>query len=216
MSLSLRQRIRLVPMDRNTLNDWARRYHYLHTAVHPRACPFGWAVEFDGYLYQPDGSPSGFIMFASVHFTKLRDEFGYPGLPTQWQVLSLARLWLHNDLPRNSESCVTGKALRQVQRRWLEVHPPKWPDEPYHVRKVISFCEIKRFLGTVYKATNFRLSGYTVSQRRHPPTRGRTLEDGQPLARYIFDLKQPKWSWREPLQARLFNKEIYHVEEQRI
>lgn len=200
----LPQRIELQPLDRDTLADWSKQYHYLHTAVHQRACPFGWACVFDDNLYQPDGKPSGFIVFCSVHFTKLRGEFGYEGLPTQWQVLSLARLWLHDNLPRNSESCFVGKALRRVQKRWLEIHPPKFPDEPYHVRKVISFCETERFLGTIYKATNFRYSGHTVSQRRHPPTRGRTLADGTPLARYIFDLKQPLWSWRQPLQARLF------------
>lgn len=198
----LRERIRIVEMDTATLNEWAQKYHYMRRAVHPKACPFGWAIEFDGSLYRPDGLPCGMVMYASVHFTKLTGEFGYPGLPTKWQVLSLARLWLHDDLPFNSESYSVAATLRAVQRRWLEVHPPRWPDEPYHVLKVISYCEMDRFLGTVYKATNARFSGYTVSQKRHKGSRGPGME-GKTLARYIYDLKPPRWTWQEPLQARI-------------
>ena len=115
--MNLRNRIKLIPKDKNWLNDMAIKYHYMHRSIHQRACPFGWAVEFDGNLFQPDKKPSGFIIFASIHFTKLQNEFGYPGLPTKWQVLSLSRLWLHDNLPFNSETCTIGKALRQVQER---------------------------------------------------------------------------------------------------
>lgn len=194
MKRSLRQRIQLRVAERDWLNEVAETHHYMHRPVHPRAHPFGWAVEFDGSLYRPDGKPCGIIMFASVHFTKLRGEFGYPGLPTKWQVLCLSRLWLHDDLPKNSESCTVGKALRQVQRRWLEVHPPRFPDEPYHILKVISFCETARFLGTIYKATNFRYSGHTVGKPRHKGTRGQGVA-GE-MARYIYDLPVPRWRWQ--------------------
>ena len=138
--MSLRQRIELVNRPVDWLNTLATQYHYMHRPIHPRACPFGWGVEFDGELFQLDGKPSGFIIFASIHFTRLTGEFGYPGLPTKWQVLSLARLWLHDNLPRNSETCTIAKALKLVQRRWLEVHPPKFLDEPYHIRKIISYA----------------------------------------------------------------------------
>lgn len=204
MKKRLPQRIRIVPLDRKTLNEWATKYHYMHRPVHQKACPFGWGVEFDGNLYQPDGKPSGFVMYASVHFTKLGGEFGYPDLPTKWQVLSLARLWLHDNLPRNSESCTVAKTLRAVQQRWLEVHPPKWPDEPYEVLKIISYCEMDKFLGTIYKATNFRDAGRTISRKRHKNSRGPGME-GSVLARFIYDLRErPKrHKWKEPLQARL-------------
>ena len=122
--VNLRQRITLEVAGRDWLNSMATAHHYMHRPVHQRAVPFGWAVRFDGELQQPDGAPSGFIMFASIHYTRLRGEFGYPGLPTKWQVLSLSRLWLHDALPRNSETVVIAKALKMVQSRWLEVHPP--------------------------------------------------------------------------------------------
>jgi hypothetical protein len=130
MTQSLRQRIELVQMSRDWLNEMAATYHYMRRPVHCRACPFGWAIRFDGDLYQFDGAPSGFVVFASIHFTRLCGEFGYPGLPTKWQVLSLARLWLHDNLPHNSETCTIAKALKLVQRRWLEVHPPRFRAAP--------------------------------------------------------------------------------------
>lgn len=183
---SLKQRINLVEATRDELNVLATHWHYMHRPVHPRSCPFGWLVEFDGSLSRGT-EPAGFIIFASIHYTRLRGEFGYPGLPTKWQVLSLARLWLHDDLPRNSETVVIRKALRQVNRRWLQVHPPRFPDEPYHICKVISYCDAGRFSGTIYRAANFRESGRTVSQKRHRNSRGPGL-DGAELVRFIYDV----------------------------
>jgi hypothetical protein len=210
--MSLKQRIQLIEQDREWLNAAAKAYHYMHRPVHQRATPFGWAVTFDGELYQPDGKPSGFIIFASIHYTRLRGEFGYAGLPTKWQVLSLARLWLHDNLPRNSETVVISKCLRQtghdrtalVQRRWLEVHPPVFLNEPYHIIKIISDADQYYHTGTIYEAANFREykrddGKPIISQKRHKNTRGSDL-DGHELRRFVYDLKEPEWKY-EPLAA---------------
>lgn len=207
----LPDRIKLVPRPRAWLNRMAEEHHYMHRPIHTRACPFGWGVSFDGEQVRPDGRPAGFIIFASIHFTKLGGEFGYPGLPTKWQVLSLARLWLHDDLPRNSETVVIAKTLRQkgherlarVQRRWLRVHPPIHPDRPYHILKIISYADTRYHEGTIYRAANFRLSGRTVSKRRHKNTRGSGM-DGAELIRFIYDLEQPRWEWKETSGLPLF------------
>lgn len=201
--MKLPNRIRLIEKGRGWLNHMAEAHHYMHRPIHQKACPFGWAVEFDGRLYQNDGMPSGFIIFASVHFTKLKGEFGYPGLPTKWQVLLLSRLWLHDDLPRNSETCTIAKALRLVQQRWVEVHPPRFVDEPYHILKVISYADTRYHQGTIYRAANFREIGTTISQRRHKGTRGSGM-DGARLIRFIKDLPQPKWEYK-PQQLKLFS-----------
>jgi len=189
--VSLRQRIALEVVGRDWLNSQATAHHYMHRPVHQRAMPFGWAVRFDGELYQPDGKPSGFIMFASIHYTRLRGEFGYPGLPTKWQVLSLSRLWLHDNLPHNSETVVIAKALKQVQSRWLEVHPPVNWDEPYQVRKIISYSDTRFHQGTIYRAANFREYGRTVSEKRHSNTRGEG-SDGAELICFVYDLDEPR------------------------
>ena len=203
MSISLPQRIKLKIASKGWLNQMATEYHYMHRPVHHRASPFGWSVLFDGAQYQPDGAPSGFIIFASVHFTKLKGEFGYPGLPTKWQVLSLSRLWLHDSLPHNSETCVIAKALKLVQRRWLEVHPPRFPNQPYHIRKIISYADTRYHQGTIYKAANFRQAGRTRSQARHHNNTRGPGQDGAELIRFIYDLKEPRWSYQQPQQLPL-------------
>lgn len=192
----LPERIELHKSPRRELNELAKEHHYMHRPIHARSCPFGWRVSFDGFLAMPDGAPAGFIIFASIHFTKLRGEFGYEGEPTKWQVLSLARLWLHDDLPRNSETVVIAKALKLVQRRWLEVHPPRFPNEPYHILKIISYTDTRFHTGTIYKASNFREYGRTKSRRRHSNTRGVGMDNAE-LICYIYDLKRPRWQWSE-------------------
>lgn len=147
--------IELIEKPRNLLNDMATEHHYMHRPIHAKSVPFGWAVRINGEETRPDGRPVGFIIFATIHYTKLGGEFGYPGLPTKWQVLSLARLWLHPDYQRGGQLCTpdnlpgfvdrTGEfrstlathvidmALDVVQSRWLEVHPPRFLDQPYHI-----------------------------------------------------------------------------------
>lgn len=174
----------------------AQKYHYMHRSIHPKSTPFGWLVRFDGNDYQPDGIPSGFIIFSSIHFTRLKGEFGYDDLPTRWQVLSLSRLWLHDNLPRNSETCVIGKALKLVQARWLAVHPPRFPDQPYHILKIISYADTRFHNGAIYRAANFRESGKTISQKRHKNSRGQGME-GAELIRFIYDLDCPRWKFQE-------------------
>lgn len=192
--MKLPQRIDLQLAGRDELNALATEYHYMHRPVHQRAVPFGWQIKFDGSLTRPDGAPSGFIIFASIHYTRLRGEFGYPDLPTKWQVLRLARLWLHDDLPHNSETVVIAKALKLVQRRWLEVHPPRFPDQPYHVRKVISYSDTTYHTGTIYRAANFREVSRVRSQKRHVNSRGPGMNDAE-LICFVYDLPEPRWEW---------------------
>jgi hypothetical protein len=213
----------LQPMPAEWLNEMATKHHYMHQAIHSRACPFGWALALDAQICRPDGRPAGFIVFASVHFTQLRGEFGYPGLPTKWQVLSLARLWIHPDLQTGGalysadilpgfinrkgdfESTlateVIAGALDMVQMRWIEIHPPPFPDEPYHILKVISFANTELFSGEIYRAARFRDTGKTKSQKRHKNSRGAGIGDVW-LRRYVYDLDPPGWDY-QPLQPRL-------------
>lgn len=162
--MNLTQRIELIKTDRENLSQLATKYHYLHRPVHQRSSPFGYIVSFDGKTTMPDSTPCGFIVFASIHFTKHKNLFGYDGLPTKWQVLSLARLWLHDDLPRNSETVVISKAIQPkgldkislAGHDWLQVHPPKYLDEPYHIRLIVSYADnTVGHAGTIYKASNF-------------------------------------------------------------
>ena len=204
--MGLRQRIELVTASRDLLNSLAVKYHYMHKAIHPRACPFGWSVRFDGEEHAGDGEWMGFIIFSSIHFTKLKGEFGGDGLPTRWQVLQLSRLWLHDSLPRNSETVVIAKALKMVQRRWIEVHPPRFPDEPYHILKIISYCDTEFYRGTIYRAANFREYG-VVSSNRGKTNRG--YKSGSEKICFIYDLEAPRWVYESPQLSLFPNGEMY-------
>ena len=202
--MNLRQRINLLPETRETLNVLAMEHHYMHRPVHHRSSPFGYVVEFDGRTSMPDGHPCGFIVFASIHFVKQRGLFGYPGLPGKWQVLHLSRMWLHDDLPANSATVILGKCLRpqgherisRVGLDWLRIHPPRYIDQPYHVRLVISYADrTYGHEGTIYKAANFEYVGDTYSQKRHHNTRGPGL--GSVLSQFVYRLPEPKVSVME-------------------
>lgn len=222
----LPQRFNLVEQSRDWLNACAEEYHYMQQAVHQKASPFGWALSFDGDIFRPNNQPNGFIIFASVHFTKLTGEFGYPGLPTKWQVLLLSRLWIHPDFQHGGQyylpdilpgfvdrkgvfrstlaTSIIKTALGKVQQRWLEVHPPRYLDEPYHVRKIISYADTRFHEGTIYRAAKFREYGTTVSKKRHKNSRGPGIGDAE-LIVFIYDLAEPKWQYK-PLQLSLFNR----------
>lgn len=197
--MSLRQRINLISEAKETLNELATEYHYMHRAVHHRSSPFGYLVEFDGQTVMPDDKPAGFIIFASIHFVRQRGLFGYPGLPDKWQVLHLSRMWLHDDLPKNAASVVLSQCLKprghecisRVGLEWLKVHPPRFVDQPYHVRLVISYADrTYGHEGIIYKAANFEYIGDTVSQRRHKNSRGPGLDSV--LSQYVYRLPKPK------------------------
>lgn len=206
----------LVEKPRDWLNDMAMRHHYMHRKVHQRSVPFGWALSWNGNILRPDDRPCGFIVYASIHYVRLHGEFGYEGLPTKWQVLSLARLWIHPDFQRGGELYNDGivpgyvdrkgvwrstlateiikDSLGLVQVRWLQVHPPRYIEQPYHIRKIISYADTRYFNGTIYRAAGFRELHRTKSQKRHKNTRGVGMENAE-LICFAYDLPEPNWSY---------------------
>jgi hypothetical protein len=123
-----------------------------------------------------------------------------PGLD-KWQVLVLSRMWLHDDLPRNSATVVMAKIWRRIQRDWLEHHPPVDSGRPYHIRLIVSWADLDQgHQGTVYKAANFTEVKRTVSQRRHGKSNTRG-SGGFNLIQYAYWLREPRWRFE---QLRLF------------
>jgi len=67
-------------------------------------------------------------------------------------VLELNRLWVHDDLPRNTESWFVSRALKLL--------PP---------RIVVSYADPKfGHLGYIYRALNFNYAGWTDMERKTP------------------------------------------------
>lgn len=236
--MSLKNRLAVQRVAINWGQWVAREFHYLHREVHPRAHPFAYQILFDGATTRPDGQPCGMVMFATVHYTRQKELFGYdtvtlqnctqsltglvdmnqtketliqlrgllgnnwdlihqPGLD-KWQVLVLSRMWLHDDLPYNSETCVLGKIWKRIQRDWLEHHPPVDTQKPYHIRLIISWSDLGAgHHGGIYRAANFKEIKRTRSQARHGKgnTRG---SGGFDLVQYAYWLKKPRWRFEQP------------------
>lgn len=187
--------MQVVPCDRAWAIALEQQRHYLRRAVNNRACPLSYELFLDGKV-------CGLMTFGLPHFVKQRGLFGYPGLPTQWQVLILFRLWLHPHfqglwsmqrggrlMPVNLPSCALGQLLRQaggtcrLQQDWLAHRPPKDPSQPFEIRLVIAYANPSvGHEGTSYRAAGFESRGMTQTRKAAPSSRGG--HDGQ--QKYVF------------------------------
>src|SRR5687767_9987427 len=81
--------------------------HYLHRWPDARSLPFAYALyvpdrfaisgagDLEPGYYAPDGRLWGLVVMKKPQHHKQRGLFGHAGLPTSWQVLDLARVWIH-------------------------------------------------------------------------------------------------------------------------
>ena len=147
---------------------WAQQqvtlHHYLHHPVDVRCRPLA-------YLVQWHDQPLGCLIFGRPEATRVTGWYGSVEdvvarrCPlTRWQVLNLARVWLHPDLQAggrshmpNAASWAIGQALRRVGYEFLVHRPPCFLDEPYDIRECLSYCNTHLHCGTLYRASNFRL-----------------------------------------------------------
>lgn len=153
---------------------------------------------------------------ATIHFTKQKNLFGYPNLPTKWQVLTISRVWIYPHFQNRTvtgkqghthtlpvATCALGKMLKRVQRDWIEHHPPRFPDQPYHIRLILAYADTGvGHKGTIYKAANFRPWGETSNNRPRHGTRGE--QNGTKKLLYIYRLPAPGWTWTGATQLRLW------------
>lgn len=147
---------------------WAQQQvtqsHYLHHPVDVRGRPLA-------YLIRHEGIPMGCLIFARPEATRCNGWYGSVEdvqagrCPlTRWQVLNLARVWLHPGLQAggqwyvpNTASWAIGQALRRVGYDYLIHRPVVWMDEPYEIRECLSYCDTSKHRGTLYRACNFAL-----------------------------------------------------------
>lgn len=98
---------------------------------------------------------------------------------TYWQILNLARVWLHPDfqaggrwydpafLPgyfdRNGvfRSTLASEAIRRIADivgfEYLQYRPPVFLDEPYQIQYLMSYCDANLHKGTIYRMAGFEL-----------------------------------------------------------
>lgn len=173
--------------------------HYLHRYPDPRSLPFGYMLHYGDSLHAPDGRLWGFVVMKKPQHHQQRGLFGYAGLPTAWQVLDLARVWVHPSLQRKENghslcifSQMVSRVLKRVQADWLDHHPPRYPEQPYHIEVIISYCDLRHHDGKAYRASGFTWNGYGGKDR--------TKEV------YFRKLRPPLKSWQptRPAQLPLF------------
>lgn len=186
-----------------------REHHYLHQPVHPRARP--WTYILTAGL-NVGIERLGLIMISIPHATRCKGWWGYPGLPTHWQVVDLCRIWLSPRIQAGGDLCrpnqvpgffdrkgvwrptVASWAIEQVLDRiqvdWVSLWPPVYPNQPYHVRLVISYQDpVYHDKGTIYRATAARPM-YT--DYKGEPAPGSSGKLG-----WAWPLPKPVWAWDE-------------------
>jgi hypothetical protein len=172
--------------------DWAQRqvteHHYLRARVDPRSRPFVYLVRLDVPGIR---RMIGCLIFGRPESTRCyRGALTYGSLVDvetgraqfdRWEVLNLARVWLHPDVQRPGygvyhpaylpgyidrrgifrstlASTVIQMALAQVGYDYLAQHPPVDCAYPYQIKVVLSYCDRKLHKGTIYRAAGFELA----------------------------------------------------------
>jgi hypothetical protein len=184
------------------------------------------------YVLRLQGQRVGLIMAGIPHATKCRGWWGYEGLPTQWQVLDLCRIWLDPSvqvgglfhrpqwLPGFTDrkgifrstlaSWFIGRVLERVQEDRVSLWPPVYLHDPYHIRLVISYHDPAHHKGTIYKA-----SGAEPVYTAEVETGGEVGEIKKPIPGpagkycWAWRLAAPEWAWqdikiRQPRTVRMF------------
>lgn len=82
----------------------------------------------------------------------------------RWEVVNLARVWLHPTIQQggldyvpNAATWVIGQALRRVVVDYLLTYPPCFLDQPWKLRMCLSYCDTRKHRGTIYRAAGFQL-----------------------------------------------------------
>ena len=199
---------------------WAQRTvtaaHYLRAPVDPRARPMAYIIRRDDWRV-------GLVMLGIPHATRCQSWWGYPGLPTQWQVVDLCRIWLDPEIQRDGFWCEPGtvpgytdrhgtfrpttatwaisEVLACVQADRVRLWPPVYPDRPYQIELAISYSDPRYHRGTIYRHAG-ALPMYT--DRTGAPIPGPSGKYG-----WAWRLPAPQWTWQDltdiaPRTMRLF------------
>jgi hypothetical protein len=187
---------------------WAQKTvterHYLRSPVDPRARPMVYVVRRDDWRV-------GLIVLGIPHATRCTGWWGYPDLPTQWQVVDLSRIWLDPDLQAGGFWCEPGsvpgytdrhgvfrptvatwaisEVLGRVQADRVRLWPPVYPSQPYHIRLAISYSDPRFHKGTIYRHAK-ALPMYL--DRSGKPTPGSSGKYG-----WAWRLPEPAWTWED-------------------
>jgi hypothetical protein len=165
----------------------AHQFVYLHQPVDSRCSPLAYEVWIDdrsaeyhvGYLIF-GRSEATRCYDGKLTYGSLKDVQSGKAQYDRWKVLNLARVWLHSsaqvggafcrpevlpgyyDRRGNWRSTLASTAIEQALARvgydYLSTHPPCFPDEPYQIEAILSYCDLQHHKGTIYRAAGFELA----------------------------------------------------------
>lgn len=194
--------------------EWAQgvaeEHHYLHQRVNNQARPMVYVLHFGEVK-------AGLIMVGSPHATRNKEWYGYPGLPTQWQVVDLCRIWIDPRFQAGGELCrpdvvpgfhdrngiwrprlatwAIGKVLARIQRDRVSEWPPVYPHQPYHILLVISYHDPQFHNGIIYKKMGWEPMYWVwkdEKQKAKLPVVGPNGKYG-----WCWRLPEPAWTWEQ-------------------
>jgi hypothetical protein len=156
------------------------QHHYLHRRVDTRCSPVGYAIILGD-------SPVGILLFGRPQSTSCYPFFGSVedvqtgrAEVTRWQILNLARVWIHPTAQKGGglygpewglpgfvdrrgvwrstlASAAINAAFDRIVIDYLVEKPPCFPEEPYELRYAISYCDTRIHKGALYRAAGFEL-----------------------------------------------------------
>lgn len=183
--------------DRNGV-AWAQQmvkmYHYLHAPVDARSRPLVYIAHH--HAAHGAAAAAGPRAIAILMFGRPEATRCYQGGLTygsqddvaagraqfdRWEVLNLARVWVHRYFQRGGlyysaadglpgftdrrgvwrstlASTLVTQALERVRLDYLLRWPPCHLTEPYQIRACLSYCDTRLHKGTLYKASGFSLA----------------------------------------------------------
>ena len=151
----LPQRIEVARIENSAADKVVIRYHYLHRK-RTGGLQLSHGVFFDGVM-------SGVLVWASPTFHHFKGLI--PPL-NQKEVVELARFWLSEAMPYNSETATLKQGMKALKRDWLAY-------TGYRPAVVVSYSDTEvGHSGTIYKAANFQDWGFAKSARLADVGRG--------------------------------------------
>ncbi len=165
-------------------------HHYLHKPVDSRCRPMAYLVCYQAAGPDAAAGPRciGVLIFGrpqavrcytgDLTYGSLEDVVQGRAQHSYWEVLNLARVWIHPDFQRGGShehalpgytdrlghfrsvlgSHVLATALEHVRVDYLRQEPPCFTEQPYQIRACLSYCDTRIHKGTLYRTSGFTLA----------------------------------------------------------
>lgn len=188
---------------------WVREmvveHHYLHQWPHPLSRP-------SAYILKLGRLDVGVVVVGIPHAARCRGWWGYDGLPTQWQVVDISRIWVSSIIQKGGEYCdpatlpgftdrkgvfrpttisdyLIPTVLERVQRDRVSSWPPVFMEQPYHIRLVVSYHDPQLHKGTIYQASG--------AVPMYVDKDGRATSGPSGKVGWCWRLPEPAWAWQD-------------------